>query len=257
MQILGFAVMAMVAAGASLPATAPIPLAVALQATADPQAVLRAVVDNLRGGAGKATITLTVVRPDRQTEYVLAIWTDGQDRGLVQVKAPAREAGQAFLRIGENLWIYNPRLKRTLRLPPSGRTESFLGSDVSYSDLSGRDLEQDYTPRIAADDGTTVVLELLPKPAAPTPYGKVVVRAEARTFAPLEWVLYDQRGQPVKRLTFAAHVKIGARVFPARIVVEDVLRPGYRTTAVYTEMRFGIPVPEACFTQRALEQGCE
>lgn len=228
-----------------------------LQAAADPQAVLRAIEDNHRGGAGKATITLTVARPDRQTEYVLAIWTDGQDRGLVQVKAPARDAGQAFLKIGDNLWIYNPRLKRTLRLPPSGRTESFLGSDVSYSDLSGRDAEQDYTPRIVGDDGTTIVLELLPKPGAPTPYGKVVVRADARTFAPLEWLLYDQRGQAVKRITFAAHTRIGTRLFPTRTVVEDLLRSGYRTTAAYTEIRFGVPVPEACFTQRALEQGCE
>ncbi len=226
-------------------------------AGADPQAVLRAIEDNHRGGSGKATITLTVVRPDRQTEYVLAIWTDGQERGLVQVKAPARDAGQAFLKVGDNLWIYNPRLKRSLRLPPSGRSESFLGSDISYSDLSGRDAEQDYTPRIVSDDGTTVVLELLPKPGAPTPYGKVVVRAGARSSAPLEWLLYDQRGQAVKRITFSAHMKIGTRLFPTRTVVEDLLRSGYRTTAAYTETRFGIPVPDACFTLQALEQGCE
>ncbi len=245
MKTLGFCVALVLAAAAVAPAAA------------DPQAVLRAIGDNQRGGTGKATITLTVVRPDRQTEYVLAVWTDGQDRGLVQVKAPSREAGQAFLKIGDNLWIYNPRLKRTLRLPPSGRSESFLGSDISYSDLSGRDAEQDYTPRIVSDDGTTIDLELLPKPGAPTPYGKVVIRADARTFAPLEWLLYDQRAQAVKRIAFSAHTKFGTRLFPTRTVVEDLLRPGYRTTVVYTEVRFGIPVPDACFTQRALEQGCE
>jgi outer membrane lipoprotein-sorting protein len=229
----------------------------AVRAAADPQAVLRAIEDNHRGGAGKATVTLTVARPDRQTDYVLAIWTDGQDRGLVQVRAPAREAGQAFLKVGDNLWIYNPRLKRALRLPPSGRSESFLGSDVSYSDLSGRDAEQDYTPRVTGDDGGTIVLELLPKPGAPTPYGKVVIRAESRTYAPLEWLLYDQRGQAVKRITFSAHTTVGTRRFPTRIVVDDLLRPGYRTTAVYAEFHFGTPVSDACFTERALEQGCE
>jgi outer membrane lipoprotein-sorting protein len=226
-------------------------------AAADPQAVLRAIGDNHRGGPGRAIVTLTVVRPDRQTEYVLAIWTDGEDRGLVHVRAPARDAGQAFLKIGDNLWIYNPRLRRALRLPPSGRSESFLGSDVSYGDLSGRDAERDYTPRIVSDDGSVVVLELLPKPGAPTPYGKVAVRADARTFAPLEWLLYDQRGQAVKRIAFSAHTRVGEHLFPTRTVVEDLLRSGYRTTAVYTETRFGAPVPDACFTQRALEQGCE
>jgi outer membrane lipoprotein-sorting protein len=227
------------------------------RAAPDAQTLLRAIEDNLRGGSGKATITLTVTRPDRQTEYVLAIWTDGQDRSLVLVKAPARDAGQAFLRVDDNLWIYNPRLKRTLRIPPSGRSDSFLGSDISYSDLSGRDAERDYTPRIVSDDSTAIVLDLIPKPGAPTPYGKVTFRVQAGTYAPLEWTFYDQRGQAVKRIVFSVHAKIGARVFPTRTVVEDLIRPGYRTSAVYTEMRLGVPVPDACFTLRALEQGCE
>lgn len=230
---------------------------VTVQAAPDARAVLRSIEDNHRGGAGRATITLTVSRPDRRTEYVLAVWSDGEDRGLVQVKAPARDAGQAFLKVGDNLWVYAPRLKRTLRLPPSGRSESFLGSDISYSDLSGRDIEQDYTVRIASADAGTVVLELIPKPGAPTPYGKLTVAADAATFAPQEWLFYDQRGVAVKRVAFSEHARIGGRLFPTRTVVEDLLRSGYRTTAVYSDYRFGLKVPEACFTLQALEQGCE
>lgn len=229
----------------------------AAQGAPDAAAVLRAIEDNHRGGSGKATVTLAVSRPDRRTEYVLVVWTDGEDRGLVQVKAPAREAGQAFLKVGENLWIYTPRLKRTLRLPPSGRSESFLGSDISYSDLSGRDIEQDYTARIASADSKTVILELIPRPGAPTPYGKLTIAADAATYAPQEWRFFDQRGQAVKRVTFADHTRIGPRLFPTRITVEDLLRAGYRTTAVYSEYRFGVTVPDACFTLQALEQGCE
>lgn len=226
-------------------------------APTDAHAVLRAIEDNHRGGTGTGTITLTVARPDRRTEYVMTVWSDGEDRGLVRVTAPARDAGQAFLKVGDNLWVYAPRLKRTLRLPPSGRSESFLGSDISYSDLSGRDVEQDYTARITSADGRTVVLELIPRPGAPTPYGRLTVTADAQSYAPLEWTFYDQRGQAVKRVTFSEHTKVGARSFPTRTVVEDLLRPGYRTTAVYTNYRFGVKLPEACFTLAALEQGCE
>jgi outer membrane lipoprotein-sorting protein len=221
------------------------------------QAILRAIEDNHRGGSGKFTIALTVVRPGRQTEYVLETWTDGADRALALVKAPARDAGQAFLRVGDNLWIYNPRLKRSLRLPPSGRNESFLGSDISYSDLAGRDAEQDYIPRVAAEDAGTLVLDLQPKPGAPTPYGRLVVKAQKPTYAPLEWTFYDQRGNAVKRVTFSEHIKVGTKLFPTRTVVEDLLRSGYRTTGLFRDTRFGAPVPDACFTLQALEQGCE
>lgn len=223
----------------------------------DAQAILRAIEDNHRGGSGKFTIALTVVRPGRQSEYVLETWTDGADRALALVKAPARDAGQAFLRVGDNLWIYNPRLKRSLRLPPSGRNESFLGSDISYSDLAGRDAEQDYTARVTAEDAGTIVLDLQPKPGAPTPYGKLVVKAQKPTYAPLEWTFYDQRGNAVKRVTFSEHIKVGTKLFPTRTVVEDLLRSGYRTTGLFRDTRFGAPVPDACFTLQALEQGCE
>lgn len=222
----------------------------------DARAVLRAIEDNHRGGSGTFTAVLTVARPERQTEYVLDAWTDGDERALVLVKAPARDAGQAFLRVGDNLWIYTPRLKRTLRLPPSGRSESFLGSDISYSDLAGRDAEQDYTPRITGEDGGAVLLELIPKPGAPTPYGKLIVKAHSTTYAPLEWTFYDQRERAVKRITFSDHLRLGARLFPTRTVVEDLLRSGYRTTGVFRDTQFGTPVPEACFTLQALEQGC-
>lgn len=227
------------------------------QGAPDARAILRAIEDNHRGGSGRFTIALTVTRPDRQTEYVLEIWTDGEDRALARVKVPARDAGQAFLRVGDNLWIYNPRIKRTLRLPPSGRSESFLGSDISYSDLAGRDAEQDYTPHLVSEDDAAVVLELLPKPGAPTPYGKLIVKAAPRTYAPLEWTFYDQRERAVKRVTFSEHIKIGTRLFPARTVVEDLLRSGDRTVAAFRDTRFGAPVPDVCFTLQALEQGCE
>ena len=227
------------------------------QSAPDARAVLRAIEDNHRGGNGRFTVALTVARPGRQTDYVLETWTDGEERALVLVKAPARDAGQAFLRVGDNLWIYNPRLKRTLRLPPSGRSESFLGSDITYSDLAGRDAEQDYTPRVVGGEAATVVLELQPKPGAPTPYGKLIVKAQSATYAPLEWTFYDQREKAVKRVTFSEHVRIGARLFPTRTVVEDLLRSGYRTTGVFRDTQFGTPVPDACFTLQALEQGCQ
>ncbi len=239
-----------------LPILATLLLVSTAAAATDPQAALKAIVDSTRGISMRATISLTVQRPGQETMYVLAVVSDGRERSLVQVKAPARDAGQSFLMDGDNLWIYNPRLKRALRLPPSGRSESFLGSDISYNDLGGRDLEQDYTPRVLVEDKSVITLELTPKPQAPTPYGKLTITADVQTFAPAETVFYDQRGRAVKKLVFSEYVKAGARLFPTRVAIEDLLRPGNRTLAVYNAYQFGIAVPDACFTLRALEVGC-
>src|SRR5690554_1205443 len=124
-------------------------------AAPDASAVLEAVVDNLRGGPMRGTQTFVVERPGRITEYVMEIVTDGGERGLIRIVAPPREAGQAFLMDGDDLWLYNPRLGRSLRLPPSGRSGAFLGSDVSYNDIVGRDLENDYIAAFAETEGET------------------------------------------------------------------------------------------------------
>jgi len=231
-------------------------LILSVSAASDPQAVLKAIVDNERGGTMRGTLTLVTTRPERETRYVLEVVSDGKDRSLIRVTAPAKDAGQSFLTSGENLWIYNPRLKRSLRLPPSGRSDSFLGSDIAYNDLSGRDTEKDYTPKILAQDASSVTLELTPKPDAPTPYGKVEFKAKVPGYAPLEVLFYDQRNQAVRKLTFSGHVKVEERSFPTTTVVEDLLKPGYRTTVTYSNYRFGLAIPERCFSLDALESGC-
>lgn len=225
-------------------------------AASDPQAVLRAVVDSQRGGSLRATLTMEVVRPERTTRFVIEIASDGAERAIIWVRAPAREAGQAFLRIGESIQLYSPVLRRVLRLPPGGRADSFLGSDLSYGDLAGRDLERDFTPRITAETPTQITLELTPAPLAPTPYGRVVVLASRPALALLQMTYYDQRGRAVRRLNFSRHTEVQGRQVPLQVEVEDLLRPGQRTSLVFSNHRFGVTIPEACFTIRALEVGC-
>ena len=232
-------------------------LAVAQPSPDDPDAILERIVDNMRGGGQRATMTLTVERPDRSTEYVLETISDGAERALTRVVAPSRDAGQAFLSLENELFVYTPRLGRVLRLPPSGRSDGFLGSDISYSDLAGDDVRDDYDATIASRTDDEIVLSLVPRPGAPTPYGELRFRASWPELAPLELVFADQRGADVKRIVFEEVRELDdGRLFPTRLVVEDLLEEGNRTVAVWSDAEFDVAPPESCFTQRALERGC-
>jgi len=225
----------------------------------DAGAVLEAVLDHLRGGPLRGTYTFVVERPGRSAEYVMEIVSDGLERGLIRIVAPPREAGQAFLMDGDDLWLYNPRLGRSLRLPPSGRSSAFLGSDVSYNDIVGRDLERDYV--VAFGSGSlaargTIVLELTSRAGAPTPYGRVLIGVDEASVVPTWIDYYDQRGQVVKRLTLSEYLQHGDRLLPQLMVVEDRTRDGYRTVVRLTGVELNAAIPEACFTLQALERGC-
>lgn len=226
------------------------------QPTADE--IIDQIIDNQRGGEnGRSTITMTVYKPNKETNYVIDSVSDGDESSLIQVLEPSRDAGQAFLTVGDNLWIYNPRLKRTLRLPPSGRSDSFLGSDISYNDLGGRDLETDYTATLVDDDKEGIVtLELIPDELAPTPYGKIIIEADEETLAPVDYLYFDQRDEAVRHIIFEDFVEVGDFYFPTYIEVENLLREGERTVVEISDYEFGVDIPESCFAQQALERGC-
>ncbi len=230
--------------------------ATAAPGTLSAQDVLDRVVENLRGVSQWATLKLDVERPDRTTEYEMQIVTDGDKRSLARVTAPPREAGQAFLSIDTNLLIYNPRLGRSLRLPPSGRSNAFLGSDLSYDDLAGEEYRDQYDATIAAQDTDAITLELTPHPEAPTPYGKLEFRVRPDSYAPLSLTFFDQRGNAVKRMAFSDFVDVRGKAVPERFEVVDLLKDGYRTVASWTEVDYETPVPDRCFTEAALERGC-
>lgn len=220
------------------------------------QDVLDRVVENLRGVGQWATLQLTVERPQRTTDYVMEIVTDGDKRSLARVTAPPREAGQAFLSVDTNLLIYNPRLGRSLRLPPSGRSNAFLGSDLSYDDLAGEEYRDQYDATIAGSNADAITLDLTPHPEAPTPYGKLEFRVQRATYAPLTLTFFDQRGNAVKRMSFSDFKTVDGRTVPERFEVVDLLKDGYRTVAAWTRVDYTTPVPDACFTEAALERGC-
>jgi outer membrane lipoprotein-sorting protein len=219
--------------------------------------VISKIIDNQRGGQNsRSTVSMTVIKPDKETKYVISSVGNGDDSSLIQVLEPAKDAGQAFLTVGDNLWIYNPRLKRTLRLPPSGRSDSFLGSDISYNDLGGRDLQTDYTASITEETAETITLELIPGKLAPTPYGKVIIQADASTYSPKEYIFFDQRDQAVRSIRFDKFVEADGYYFPTHIEVKNLLKEGELTVVEFSNYEFGIDIPESCFSQQALERGC-
>jgi outer membrane lipoprotein-sorting protein len=223
----------------------------------DADAILDRMVDNLRGGGQRATLEMTVERGDEVRFYRLEIISDGAERSLTRVVEPPRDAGQAFLVDGPELFVYAPRLGRVLRLPPSGRSDGFLGSDLSYDDLAGDEVRDDYDAEVIERDDERVVLSLVPRPRAPTPYGELRFTATLPDLAPRELTYFDQRGNAVKRLTLADFREVDGRTIPTRFEVVDLTEGGGRTVATWTEVDFGVDPPDACFTQQALERGCD
>ncbi len=116
--------------------------------TTDARAIMKAVYDRPAGTRTIGRMTLQTRDGAGTRAHVLVTRSgriDGADRNLSIVAEPADERNTAFLSVdyrntreGEQ-WIYLPKLRRTMRIPAKGRSEAFLGSDFSYSDLRRQD----------------------------------------------------------------------------------------------------------------------
>ncbi|MBF0117800.1 MAG: outer membrane lipoprotein-sorting protein [Desulfobacterales bacterium] len=73
---------------------------------------------------------------------------DKESRALIVFRSPADVKGTSFLTwnhkdADNDQWLYMPALNRVKRITVSTKSQSFMGSDFSYEDLSKRSLQKD------------------------------------------------------------------------------------------------------------------
>ncbi len=126
----------------------------------------------------QSTMTMTIVRPTWQREITFKSWTKGRDYSLALITAPAREAGQTFLKRETEMWNWNPTINRLIKLPPSMMSQGWMGSDFSNDDLlKESSIVVDYSHKIIGEeeiDGWDCYkIELIPLENAAVVWGKI------------------------------------------------------------------------------------
>lgn len=230
--------------------------ALALADTPDPTQLVKMAYDNWHGTSSYAEVTMTVHRPDWERTLTMASWTRGDDDALVRFTAPAKDAGNATLKLGDAMWIFNPRLNQILKLPASMMAQSWMGSDFSYNDLAkANELLTDYRHRLldsTRQDGHTVYrIEALPKPDAATVWGKQEIRVRDDGVMVAE-TYFDQDMKPVKIMNTEQIAPIDGRPYPVTMSMHKADNDKEWTRIHTDAARFDVTIPDALLTQSNL-----
>lgn len=131
---------------------------------------------------------LTIILKDKdgteRKNVYLRLWKDYKgkdqiaDKMVLYTEYPPDAKGTAFMRwafipgIGKNAdqWIYLPALRKTRPVSVRDPGDSFLGSDLTYADISGRALEEDKHQLVKIDNQNgreLYVVESIPKEEKP------------------------------------------------------------------------------------------
>ncbi len=182
--------------------------------------IVRAAINHWRGLSSYSEMTMTIHRPDWERSMSMRAWTEGDDRSLVRITAPARDRGNGTLMDGNRMWTFSPKVNRVIKVPSSMMNQSWMGSDFSNKDVSrADDIIDQYEHTLISEkegDGHIVYeIESVPLEDAAVVWGKEMLTIRD-DFVVLEHRFYDQDGLLVKALKSLDIGEMGGRVIAAR-----------------------------------------
>jgi len=227
----------------------------------DPRAVaLLAKVDDLwRGDASHTVMTMRVKTAHYERTLKLEAWTKGKYRTLVDILAPAKDAGTITLKNNESIYTYLPRTDRTIKLNAGMMGGSWMGSHFTNDDLvKGSRLSEDYISVVSFEGqrGGRDVLELTlwPRPTAAVVWGKIVSVIDAATDMPIQSTYYDEDLKLVRRMDFGAIKDFGQRKAPSTLKLIPADLPGEWTELDYETMQLDSAIPDDTFSLARLKR---
>lgn len=199
------------------------------------------------GGATQVTLA-TMFRRDRTDQF------------LILILEPAIDKGKGYLKIGDNLWLYDP-VGRSFTF--TSAKERFQNSSARNSDFNRSNFSGDYRPvssrRETLGKFDCVVLELEAlHDRVSFPKARIWVSAEGLVRKIED---YSLSGQLLRTTAIPSYQKLGEKWVPQSIVILDHLRSRkvggaveYERTSVTVSKPSLKPLPDTVYTKDYLER---
>lgn len=207
----------------------------------------------MRGESSRAEITMQIIRPGWQRSLSIKAWSLSNEYSLMLVTAPARDKGTAYLKRGNEIWNWLPNINRTIKLPPSMMSQSWMGSDFSNNDLVRESsIVTDYTHSLVGDSTISgydcYKIEMIPTPDAPVVWGKVMIYISKDEYLELRTEFYDEDNNLMRTMTGSGVQKMDGRLIPTHMEMVPADEPDQKTVLNYENIAFDVDILENFFS---------
>ncbi len=189
-------------------------------------------------GAGEQRYYMYFHRPSDVRATTFMVW-----------KYPARD---------DDRWIFIPAINLVRRIAADDARSSFVGSDFSYEDVSGRDVEAD-AHRLLREDtlDSRVAFVIESRPVRAADYDRKVSWIDRATALPLREEYYDVQGALYRVFTSdeIRDVEVGAAAVPTAVkrTMRNV-KTGHRTEVTFLEVAYDVGIEDDLFTEPNLRR---
>lgn len=154
----------------------------------------------------------------------------------------------------DDQWVYLPSYRRVKRISSRLKTGSFMGSEFSYEDLSGRSVEKfahKYLKEGKYKGRKVWLLQQSPKDKY-SGYSKQIVWMDKVYKNPLKIQYYDRKGELVKVAVFQGYRKINKWWRPQRTIMKNV-QTRKQSTLVWKNVQLGQRLSARSFQKEYLK----
>jgi len=228
-----------------------------INAENDANLIVQKAFDYWRGISSYSEFTMTIHRSDFERSMDLKGWTKGRSDALFFVQKPPKDAGNGSLKKGRDMWSYNPKINRAIKLPPSMMSQSWMGSDFSNDDLAKSDtILEDYEHTIIEQsqhgDHIIYTIESMAKEEAPVVWGKQILTIRDDHIL-LNEKFFDEDMELIKEMSAENLVEFSDRLFPKIWTMRRVDEEGRYTRLEYHVLDFDIELEDRLFTLVSLK----
>lgn len=206
-----------------------------------------------------SVMSMTIIRPEWQRTIRFKSWALGHDYALTLITAPAKEAGQTFLKRSAEMWSWSPSISRLIKLPPSMMSQGWMGSDYTNDDiLKESSVVNDYIHEISGEEVIAgrlcYKIKMTARENASIVWGKQIRWIDKKDFLVLKAELYDEDGSLVRTETGSDIKMMDGRTVTSRIELVPEEEPENKTLVEILEIKFNIPVDEDYFSQQNMKR---
>lgn len=214
-------------------------------------------------------MVLTNKRGQQRVRKVVSYRKDyGEDsKSVLFFLEPADVKGTGFLSWSyddedqdDDQWLYLPALKKVRRISSSGKSDYFMGTDFTYSDMGDRNID-DYTyAHIDTEevDGIECYhIERLPKDddvLDETGYSRAEIWVRPDIWMMSKAVFFDKKGKLLKELSVSDFEEIDG-IWTANTMHMNNLQKDHQTTLSFSNNQYNTDLDDDLFSQRQLQRG--
>ncbi|TWI79281.1 outer membrane lipoprotein-sorting protein [Lacibacter cauensis] len=212
----------------------------------------------MRGKTAIVEISIKTIRPGWSRSMDAKAWTKGTDYSLILVQAPAKDKGIVFLKRKKEVWNWMPSLERTIKLPPSMMSQSWMGTDFTNDDLvKESSVVNDYDHTLLGDTVISgrncYIIRMIPKATAAVVWGKLIVCIDKTDFLELHTRFYDEEGVLINIMNGYDIKLMDGRLIPTRFEMIPVEKRNHKTEMIYRSVQFDRSIEDGFFTTEKMK----